>query len=436
MKGVLLAAMLALASLTALGGEFLVKTEHVLLYQGREESILVIHNPKEAILNSIVISFPARVKIVELTTYDGVLELTEQGNQVVLEGALLASGFVQLRWRPGVVLPSSARLSSATGTWTLGFPGPRAARPPEVHTFRSGDRAGAAIGRSEGRGEKLILRFSEPCNIVQLIGIGTSPVLEGSGMEFTIEGPFPEGSGVLVEWEPASSRLVAVRWDDREAFQGELAFPGFSARGTGPNRYLFRSSLPTGSAFRWDFGDGATGTGPEVRHVYTKPGHYLVTLVARDREGNEYVFQNWVTVTGASPSSEGMPANLPPVADPGGPYGPYDWYEDWRTEEPEYYVDVAFDASGSTDVDGRIVEYRWDFGDGSTEVTTTPHVTHRYLVSGGEKPAWLPGDPEGEGEEDIWRIPVTLTVVDDQGSSTTATTYVEVYALWWLGGPE
>jgi len=45
---------------------------------------------------------------------------------------------------------------------------------------------------------------------------------------------------------------------------------------------------------------------------------------------------------------------------------------------------VSFDASGSHDVDGdAIVEYRFNFGDGSTPVTqTTPKISHTYIAAG------------------------------------------------------
>lgn len=49
---------------------------------------------------------------------------------------------------------------------------------------------------------------------------------------------------------------------------------------------------------------------------------------------------------------------------------------------PRQNREVTFDATTSTDPDGplgdAIVRYRWDFGDGVTQTTTTPTVTHRY----------------------------------------------------------
>ena len=63
---------------------------------------------------------------------------------------------------------------------------------------------------------------------------------------------------------------------------------------------------------------------------------------------------------------------------------------------------LAFDASASRDLDGAIGEYRWDFGDGTTaEGAAASHVYDK------------PGTYE-----------VSLTVVDDAGSSCSATTDV------------
>jgi subtilisin-like proprotein convertase family protein len=83
--------------------------------------------------------------------------------------------------------------------------------------------------------------------------------------------------------------------------------------------------------------------------------------------------------------------NAPPVADAGGTYS--------GNED----VAVSFDASRSNDPDGSIVEYTWDFGDGTTPVTrSSPTIDHTYL--------W--GDT----------FAVTLTVLDDRGGSATDST--------------
>lgn len=56
-----------------------------------------------------------------------------------------------------------------------------------------------------------------------------------------------------------------------------------------------------------------------------------------------------------------------------------------KTAKPRAGQPVLLDGTGSTDREGNfgggIVQYRWDFGDGTTETTTTPTVLHTY---GGE----------------------------------------------------
>jgi YVTN family beta-propeller protein len=59
---------------------------------------------------------------------------------------------------------------------------------------------------------------------------------------------------------------------------------------------------------------------------------------------------------------------------------------------------TGFDASGSTDSDGTVASYRWDFGDGNSETTAGPAASHVYAGPGS--------------------YTVTLTVTDDEGCST------------------
>jgi PKD repeat protein len=75
---------------------------------------------------------------------------------------------------------------------------------------------------------------------------------------------------------------------------------------------------------------------------------------------------------------------------------------------PRARQEVLFDASGSYDPDGKIVEYRWDFdGDGKIDLTATEaKVRYTYLAEG--------------------NYVVGLTVVDNTGVSTTITYPVTV----------
>ena len=76
------------------------------------------------------------------------------------------------------------------------------------------------------------------------------------------------------------------------------------------------------------------------------------------------------------------------------------------TAEPtlaEAPLRVAFDASSSTDADGAVVEYTWEFGDGTR--ASGEQVSHRYIEAG--------------------TYTAILTVTDNDGASTTAQHTIE-----------
>jgi len=84
--------------------------------------------------------------------------------------------------------------------------------------------------------------------------------------------------------------------------------------------------------------------------------------------------------------------NDPPVADPNGPYS------------GSVGSVVSFDGSDSSDVDGTIVSYKWDFGDGTIGSGAAP--SHTYAAVG--------------------PYTVSLTVTDDDGLTGTASTTVDI----------
>ncbi len=66
---------------------------------------------------------------------------------------------------------------------------------------------------------------------------------------------------------------------------------------------------------------------------------------------------------------------------------------------PGRLATVAFDASASSDPDGRVARYDWDFGDGTVRPDGGPTPRHTYAGPG--------------------RFRVTLTVTDAEGCSTS-----------------
>ncbi|HIE30195.1 TPA: PKD domain-containing protein [Candidatus Poribacteria bacterium] len=143
------------------------------------------------------------------------------------------------------------------------------------------------------------------------------------------------------------------------------------------------------ATFNWDFGDGEVGEGEKITHAYTEVGEYTVTLTVTDDKGDTGTAEIKVTVT--------EPENIPPVAVIAG-----DAEITAKAGET-----LEFDGSGSTDEDGTIKAYNWDFGDGASD---TEAKTSRVYEKAGE-------------------FVVTLTVTDDKGDTGTATVKVTVEEL-------
>ncbi|TCL09880.1 PKD repeat protein [Shimia isoporae] len=127
--------------------------------------------------------------------------------------------------------------------------------------------------------------------------------------------------------------------------------------------------------YTWDFGDGSPPVfGREVAHVFPRAGQFPVTLWVDDGSG----LSNARDVDATT-----VIINAQPVADAGG-------NRDVCSGES-----ILFDASGSSDADGDLLRYVWDFGDGSRSDIINP--THTYEMPG--------------------TYPVTLSVADESGSA-------------------
>ncbi|MEM3342244.1 MAG: PKD domain-containing protein, partial [Thermoplasmata archaeon] len=107
-----------------------------------------------------------------------------------------------------------------------------------------------------------------------------------------------------------------------------------------------KSSDPDGDelTFLWDFGDGNFSSMDKTVHNYSAPGTYIATLKIWDKYGASS--SAWVVVTITA-----IP-NRPPVA-----VLPH--IRDNYTVGTEY----LFDGSNSTDPDGDMLMFIWDFGD-------------------------------------------------------------------------
>ena len=118
-------------------------------------------------------------------------------------------------------------------------------------------------------------------------------------------------------------------------------------------------------SFTWNFGDGTpvvTTGSPTITHTFTEIGSYTVRLLVTDDDGLVSApFEDTVSVT--NNQSPTCSFTVSPT-------------------NPTLEDTVFFDASATSDPDGTIVRYEWNFGDGNTAVTVTPTVSHVYTRKG------------------------------------------------------
>jgi len=112
-------------------------------------------------------------------------------------------------------------------------------------------------------------------------------------------------------------------------------------------------------AFQWDFGDGTKASGVRVTHAYQQPGDYRVILQVNDGRGG---------VCSASEVAQMVQVTMPPKA---------------VLTAPSLACagsGVRFSAAQSTDPASAALQYRWDFGDGSTGEGAD--AAHAYAAGG------------------------------------------------------
>jgi len=222
-------------------------------------------------------------------------------------------------------------------------------------------------------------------------------------------------------------------------------------------------------AWNWTFGDGGVSTNVDPSHQYANGGNYTVTLTVTDDDGASDAFSDTLTVLGPSAAFNYSPANpttqelvnfFDQSIDPAGDIASWNWQFGDSTgsgsenpthayaapgtyrvdltittsgggtvstfrfiaiqnsppiaaytfdpEQPNIGEMVTFGAGGSSDPDGTIVVYEWDFNnDGVTDATGST-VTHTFDIVGAR--------------------PVTLKVTDNASTFNSVTHVVPVQA--------
>ncbi len=164
------------------------------------------------------------------------------------------------------------------------------------------------------------------------------------------------------------------------------------------------SNDPDGTiiSYSWTFGDGSTGSGHTVTHSYSTAATYTVKLNVTDNSGSTAVASAVITVQDRPPTVSFTPS---------------------ATGSLVAGASVSFNTTGTSDPDGTVATYAWDFGDGSSGSGPSP--SHTYSSSGS--------------------LTVKLTVTDNSGSTASSSSTVMIKAapssssgtasvpLYWFG---
>ena len=136
-------------------------------------------------------------------------------------------------------------------------------------------------------------------------------------------------------------------------------------------------------SYDWTLGNGAVRSGAVVGYAYPSAGDYVVTLTVTDNNGATAFTSQTITVEGNQAPTASFQAS---------------------TTSAEVGEVINFDGTESSDPDGTIAEYRWNFGSGVEQTGAT--AAHAYTSSGD--------------------FLVVLTVTDNEGAQGFATLSVTV----------
>ncbi len=146
-------------------------------------------------------------------------------------------------------------------------------------------------------------------------------------------------------------------------------------------------------SYLWDFGDGNTSASMMATHTYAQAGSFQVSLTVTDDDGLSDSALTNIQVTNMLPT---------PVLEISNASSSYDIGES-----------IFFIGSNSTDPDGNIVSYQWEFGNGATSSSMDPE--YAYASAG--------------------TYTVTLTVTDNAGSANSTDVMVTIVDPFVVNAP-
>jgi PKD repeat protein len=271
---------------------------------------------------------------------------------------------------PGVIVPPP---DTPTANFTVSPTRPVAALPA---LFDASTSCAGPVGSNGCSSPSALTSF------VWDFGDGT-PSAAGQRVShtFAVQGSFLVTLTVTNDRGVSASKTTSVSVDAAAAPSAQFTF---SPSAPSVNELvLFNATASTAgtghtlTAYRWNFGDGATAAGANVTHAYTTAGVFSAQLTVTDEAGQSNTVTTPVTVANVA---------LPTASFTFSP------------AQPAVKETVFFNGAASSAAAGhRITAYNWTFGDGGSG--TGAQTTHAFQTGGS--------------------FNVTLVVTDDTGHSSS-----------------
>lgn len=208
---------------------------------------------------------------------------------------------------------------------------------------------------------------------------------------FNLQGDFNSPTEDIVWWSEGIAEYVAKQNDNPAAIDTIFDGSTYSLAEVFATNY---DGFDQDRIYRWGY--------LAVRFMFEKHFSEVKAMIAETRAGNWSAYKtrtnNWATNYGSeftawTQTLNSTPnENIAPVAVISG------------NESANVNVDINFSGAGSTDADGNITNYVWDFGDGNTSFSAS--TAHSYTSAG--------------------NYTVRLTVTDDDGATNTTTSQVTI----------
>lgn len=138
------------------------------------------------------------------------------------------------------------------------------------------------------------------------------------------------------------------------------------------------------ASYSWDFGDGKSSRSAVVNHKYLEQGNFTVGLTVTDDDGTWASKFDTVNILDSNKAPTARFAYTPHAG--------------------EYPLEVVFDGSASSDPDGSIASYSWDFGDGSSGKGRT--IRHTYMSAREFEARLTVADNKGKEDTQIHPVEV------------------------------